>query len=82
MGTQALFGPVLPSPPRGRDGDSIRNPAALGQTRLTPSTASRASRRISWTRGTLRRSRGLFHTPSGRRPRRVRGIYAGLSNTR
>ncbi len=38
MGTQALLGPVLPSPLHGRDGDIIRTASALTQTRLTPST--------------------------------------------
>ena len=82
MHTQALLGLVRPSPPRGRYGDSIRTAAAVRQTRLTPSTASRASRRIPWTHGTLRRSRGPFRTTLGRPPRRVRGICAGLSNSR
>jgi hypothetical protein len=81
MRTQALLGPVLPSP-RGRDGDSIRTAPAVRQTCLTPSRAARGSRRISWTRGALRRSCAPFQATLGRPPRRVRGIYAGLSNTR
>ena len=55
------------------------------QARPTPSLSWHASRRISRTRGTLRRSRGLFQTTrqtADRPSRGVRGIYAGLSNTR
>ena len=82
MHTEPLPCPVLPSPPRGRDGDTARTAPAVMQVRLTPSTTSHAPRRISRTRGTLRRWRGSFQLTLGRPPRRVGGIHAGLSNTR
>jgi len=82
MRTRALLRLVLPSPPRGFDDDSVRGASGVRQTRLTPSTASRASCRISWTRSPFRRSRDPFRPTLDRPPRRVCGIYTGLSNTR
>ncbi len=82
MRTEALLGPVPPSPSRGGEDESTRTASAVRRIRPTSRSAWRPMRRISWTRGTLRRLSGLFETTLGRPPRRVHGVYAGLSNTR
>lgn len=82
MRTPALLGRLPTSPPHVGVDRSARAAPNHRQTRLVRRLAWRASRGISWTHGILRRSRGLFHTPLGRQARRVRGIFAGLSNTR
>jgi len=81
MRTQALLGPILESPLRERDADHARSAPPVRPVCLTPSTAWRASHRISWTRGTLRRWRGPAHNHN-RQTASDRGVYAGLSNTK
>ena len=70
-----MLADVVWRPPRGRDGDSIRAESAGSQTRLATSAASFVSRRISWPRGMLCRSRGALQPALDRPPRRVRGVY-------
>lgn len=82
MRTPALLGRLPTSPPHVGIDHSARAAPNLRQTRLTRRLVWRASHGISWTHSTLRRARGLFHTRLGRQARRVRGIYAGLSNSR
>ena len=82
MRTQALLGPVPTSAPRGRNSDNERSGRVVRKIRLTPSIAWRAWFHNPWTRGTLRRWHRPFRTRLGRPPRRVLGIYAGLSNSR
>ena len=82
MRSQALLGAGLTSPTCRPDANSLQPAPAIRLVRLTPSRAARGARRISWTGGTLRRSRAHFQPTLGRSSRRVRGIYAGLSNTR
>jgi hypothetical protein len=82
MRTPAPLGMIPTSPPREADDRSAWAAPGLMQTRLTRNLAWRTSRGIPWAHGTLRRSRNLFPTTIGRPPRRVRGVYTGLSNTR
>ena len=82
MRNQALLGAGLTSPTCRHDANSLQPAPAIRLVRLTPSRVARRANRISWTGGTLRRSRAHFQTTLGSPPRRGRGIYAGLSNTR
>jgi hypothetical protein len=83
MRSQALLGRGLTSPTCRHDANSLPPARAIRLVRLTPSRAARGARGISCAGGTLRRSQAHFQPTLGGRPlRRVRGIYAGLSNTR
>jgi hypothetical protein len=82
MSTPASLGMILTSTPREGDDRNAWAATGLMQTRLRRHLARRTLRGILWDHGTLRRSRDLFPTTICRPPRRVRGVYAGLSNTR
>ncbi len=82
MGTHAPIGSILTSTSRGGHVSRAQHAQVLGQIRLTPRTGLRATRTIARAGGTLRRSAGQAHAVLCRPLRRVRGDYAGLSNTR
>jgi len=73
---------VVPSLPRGHDMDSSGTAPVVRQVRLTQSIALGLARPILRARDDLRPSRGPSQSALGRPARRVRGVYAGLSNTR
>ena len=82
MSTQAPIGSILTSTTCRGHLTRERHAQLVGQIRLKPRTGQRAMHTISRAGGTLRRSAGVAHTALGGPTRRVRGDYAGLSNTR
>ena len=72
----------LPSFPHARDVDASRPSLLVRQTRLMARPAARAVILLSLSVGNLGTCLGPSDSALGRPPRRVRGVYADLSNTR